>query len=201
MAGGNTAAHAWRTLGLIEENGVPTLRGEVFSCFKGGEGLAIAAALEDESYPINELCLHLANLRGGSQFHDSEACGSERLASACLDAYGAANYEGYLNAGLPPGYGEGTAEIIDHWLHPSPRGHKAAEHIGEGDIERAFTEWLSLLRQIVHAPEIDWDRWERLRAVCRAELTDMEKLLPSRELPEVPAIQLAHQPIHHRPAL
>lgn len=201
MVGSHTAAHSWRTLGLIEEDGAPTRRGEVFSFFTGGEGLAIAAALEDDSYPLDELSLHLANLRGGHQFHDSEACGSERLAAACLDAYGAANHEGYLDAGLPPGYGEGTAEIIDHWLHPSPRGHKAAEHIGEGDIERAFTEWLSLLRQIANAPELEWDRWERLRALCRAEARDMEKFLPSRTLPEVPAIQLAHQPAHHRVAL
>ena len=48
MAAGNTAVYAWRKLGLIEEDGTPTRRGVIFSCFKGGEGLAIAAALEDE---------------------------------------------------------------------------------------------------------------------------------------------------------
>ena len=201
MARSSSAAHAWRTLGLIEEDGTPTQRGEIFSFFQAGEGLAIAAALEDTSYPLDELSKHLANLRGGYQFHDSEACGSERLASACMEAYGAANYEGYLDAGLPPKYGEGTAEVIETWLHPGRSKYKAAEHIGEGDIERAFTEWLSLLRQIVHAPEVDWDRWERLRSVCRAELADHERFLPSRELPDVPAIQLAHQPRHHQVAV
>ena len=199
--GGNTAVYAWRTLGLIEEDGTPTRRGVVFSYFKGGEGLAIAAALEDERYPLDELVLHLANLRGGYQFHDSEAGGSERLASACLGAYGAANYEGYLNAGLPAGYGEGTAEVIEGWSRPSRRKHEPASHLGEGDIERAHTEWLSLLRQIVHAPEVAWDRWERLRTVCRAELADREKSLPDKHLPEVPAIQLTHQPAHHLVAL
>lgn len=198
MAAGNTAVYAWRTMGLIEEDGTPTRRGVVFSCFKGGEGLAIAAALEDEGYPLDELVLHLANLRGGYQFHEAaEPCGSERLASVCLGAYGAANYEGYLYAGLPVGYGEGVAEVIESWTHPSRRKHDPAPHIGEGDIERAQTEWLSLLRQIVHAPEIEWDRWERLRTVCRAELNDREKGLSSRDLPAVPAIQLAHQPMHH----
>ena len=195
--GGNTAVYAWRTLGLIEEDGTPTRRGVVFSFFKGGEGLAIAAALEDDSYPLDELVLHLANLRGGYQFHDSGACGSERLASICLGAYGAVNYEGYLDAGLPAGYGEGTAEVIEGWMHPSRKKHEPASHLGDGDIERAHTEWLSLLRQIVHAPEVAWDRWERLRTVCRAELADGEKLLTNKTLPQVPAIQLAHQPMHH----
>ena len=195
--GGNTAVYAWRTLGLIEEDGTPARRGVVFSCFHGGEGLAIAAALEDDSYPLDELVLHLANLRGGYQFHDAGGCGSDRLASTCLGAYGAANYEGYLNAGLPAGYGEGTAEIIEGWTYPSRKKHEPASHLGEGDIERAHTEWLSLLRQIVHAPEIAWDRWERLRVVCRAELEDREKHLPYRQLPQVPAIQLTHQPAHH----
>ncbi len=197
MAGGNTAVYAWRTLGLIEENGTPTRRGMVCSFFQGGEGLAIAAALEDDSYPLDELVMHLANLRGGSQFHEAGACGSERLASACLGAYGAANYEGYLHAGLPAGYGEGTAEVIEGWTHPSRRKHEPAAHLGEGDIERAHTEWLSLLRQLVHAPELAWDRWERLRVVCRAELADGEKLLPDRNLPQVPATQLTHQTAHH----
>jgi hypothetical protein len=198
MAAGNTAVYAWRKLGLIEEDGTPTRRGVIFSCFKGGEGLALAAALEDEDYPLDELVVHLANLRGGSQFYDAaEPCGSERLASVCLEAYGAANYEGYLDGGLPLGYGAGTAEVIDSWCHPSRHRREPAVHVGEGDIERAYTEWLSLLRQIVHAPEIVWDRWERLRVVCRAELADRGKFLPSRELPQVPAIQLAHQPVHH----
>jgi DEAD/DEAH box helicase/Helicase conserved C-terminal domain len=201
MAAGNSAVYAWRTLGLIEEDGTPTRRGVVFSCFKGGEGLAIAAALEDESYPLNELVLHLANLRGGNQFHDLGSCGSERLASACLHTYGAVNYEGYLDAGVPAGYGEGTAEVIEGWIGPSRKKHEPAAHIGEGDIQRALTEWLSLLRQIVNAPEIHWDRWERLRNVCRAELTDREKLVPLRDLPHVPAIQLGHQTSHHLVAI
>ncbi len=198
MAAGNTAVYAWRTLGLIEEDGTPTRRGIIFSCFHGGEGLAIAAALEDESYPLDELVWHLANLRGGYKFYDAtDSCGSERLAFSCLEAYGAANYEGYLEAGLPSDYGEGTSEILEGWLQPSRRKLEPSSHLGEGDIERAFMEWLSLLRQIVHAPEIEWDRWERLRNVCRAELADREKRLPARDLPQVPAIQLTHQTMHH----
>ncbi len=202
MAAKNTAVYAWRKLGLIEEDGTPTRRGRVFSCFYGGEGLAIAAVLEDESYPLDELVLHLANLRAGHKFHDVSApCGSERLASACLEAYGAANYLGYLDAGLPPAYGEGAAEIIANWMGPGHSKYKPPEHIGEGDIERAFTEWLSLLRQIANAPQIEWGRWERLRAVARAELTGRTPQLPSRDLPEVPSIQLTHTTAHQHVAL
>ena len=60
--------HSWRTLGLIDAAGIPTRRGEIFSFFQHGEGLAIAAALEDETYPLDDLVTHLANLRGGSKF-------------------------------------------------------------------------------------------------------------------------------------
>src|ERR1043166_318024 len=37
----------WRRLGLVDAQGVPTLRGRVVSFFSHGYGLAIAAALED----------------------------------------------------------------------------------------------------------------------------------------------------------
>ena len=50
-AAAGTAAQAWRKLRLIEESGKPTERGVLFSLFQGGEGLAIAAALEDIHYP------------------------------------------------------------------------------------------------------------------------------------------------------
>ena len=38
----------WRRLGLVDAAGVPTQRGQVVSFFSQGDGLAIAAALEDE---------------------------------------------------------------------------------------------------------------------------------------------------------
>src|SRR5262249_55823958 len=50
----NSSAYAWRYLGLVEPDGTPTTRGIIFSFFHGGEGLAIAAALEDETYPISD---------------------------------------------------------------------------------------------------------------------------------------------------
>ena len=44
----NSPAYAWRQLGLVSEDGTPTRRGILFSFFHAGEGLAIAAGLEDE---------------------------------------------------------------------------------------------------------------------------------------------------------
>src|ERR1051326_6259193 len=44
----NSPAYAWRQLGLVSENGTPTRRGLLFSFSHAGEGLAIAAGLEDE---------------------------------------------------------------------------------------------------------------------------------------------------------
>jgi superfamily II DNA/RNA helicase len=194
QADSQTAVYAWRKLGLIEADGTPTQRGVVFSCFQGGEGLAIAAALEDNSYPLDELAVHIANLRGGHRFSEADIQGgSERLASICLQTYGAANYPGYLEAGLPCGYGEGTAEMLtSQSKHGSP-----AAHVGTGDLERALTEWLSLLRQVKQAPELDWDRWLRFKAVCAAELGTRLPQLPPRELPPLPAAQLTHQTSHH----
>src|SRR5208283_1050439 len=40
----------WRRLGLVDESGSPTLRGQLVSFFSQGDGLAIPAALEDASY-------------------------------------------------------------------------------------------------------------------------------------------------------
>ncbi|MES2709840.1 MAG: DEAD/DEAH box helicase [Verrucomicrobiota bacterium] len=193
-AGGNTAVYAWRKLGLILEDGTPTRRGLVFSCFQGGEGLAIAAALEDESYPLDELAVHIANLRGGHRFTESDIPGgSSRLAQVTLQTYGAANYEGYLAAGLPSGYGEGTAEMVaGRGRHGSP-----AYYIGTGDLERALTEWLSLLRQVREAPDWEWERWMRFKNICAAELKSQLPHLPPRDLPPLPAAQLTHQTAHH----
>src|SRR5262249_887935 len=58
----NSPAYAWRYLGLVGPEGKPTTRGIIFSFFHGGEGLAIAAALEDETYPISDLVFDLANV-------------------------------------------------------------------------------------------------------------------------------------------
>ena len=45
----------------------------IFSFFHGGEGLAVAVALEDETYPIDELVFDLANIRAGPRFAGEDA--------------------------------------------------------------------------------------------------------------------------------
>jgi hypothetical protein len=170
--------HAWRTLGLIDADGVPTRRGEIFSFFQHGEGLAIVAALEDESYPADDLVHHLANLRSGSKFDLPLACGSERLAAVCRGTYGFVNHHGYLENGLPIEYGEGAAELLDAMLHPEqPGAHDLKAGIAEGDISRAYVEWLSLLRHISHAPDHPWKRWIALKEAAKATLKRHTKTL------------------------
>ena len=159
-----SAIHAWRSLELIDAKGAPTQRGEIVSFFQHGEGLAIAAALEDESYPVDELVLHLANLRAGFRFDIPGCCGSERLGMCCRRVYGFINHHGYLENGLPTDYGEGAAEVIGSLLHHERRsGLDAHRGFAEGDISRAYVEWLSLIRHITHAPKHPWPRWLALQ--------------------------------------
>ncbi len=163
--------HSWRSLGLVDARGVPTRRGEIFSFFHHGEGLAVAAALEDESYPVDELAVHLANLRSGAKFDLPIPCGSERLAATCRAAYGYVHYHGYLDQGLPIDYGEGAAELLGTLLHPGSGEYVDMRRgIAAGDISRAYVEWLSLLRHISHAPEHEWQRWRDLQHAARATL-------------------------------
>lgn len=175
---GGSPIHAWRTLGLIDAQGVPTRRGEIFSFFQHGEGLAIVAALEDESYHADELVNHLANLRSGSKFDLPHAAGSERLAAVCRGTYGFVNHHGYLENGLPTDYGEGAAELLDALLHPErPGSQDLRAGIAEGDISRAYVEWLSLLRHITHAPDHSWRRWVELKQAAKQTLKHHTKTL------------------------
>lgn len=163
-----TPAHAWRKLGLVDAEGRPTARGRVFSRFQAGEGLMIAAALEDATYDAADLVNHLANLRGGHRFRDDEREGaSARLAFASRAAYGHVDHEGYLRTGLGEGYGENAWETIErHLAGKSARDGEASR----GDVERAILEWKSLLRHIVHAPDADAPRWRELQAAAAARL-------------------------------
>ncbi|MBV9656624.1 MAG: DEAD/DEAH box helicase [Verrucomicrobia bacterium] len=170
-----TPALAWRKLGLIAPDGTPTQRGRVFSFFSHGEGLAIAAALEDETYPIETLLFDLANLRAGHRF--AEDAGDSRLgghlAARCQETYGRnADFPGYLEMGVPPDYGDGAAAAVAVWLtEPARRKALLGETLRAGDVERALTEWRSLLRGIATAPELtDWPRWQALRAAARSRV-------------------------------
>lgn len=152
-----SAARAWRALGLVDENGKTTARGRIVSRFQAGEGMMLAAAMEDSNYDLAALVRHLANLRGGNRFGDFSG-ESERLAHASRQAFGHTDYEGYLSAGVGETYGEGTCEAIE-LFHQKGMRPFAETLIRRGDLERASVEWLSLLRHVVHAPNPDVERW------------------------------------------
>jgi superfamily II DNA/RNA helicase len=160
----NSPAYAWRQLGLVSMDGTPTRRGLLFSFFHAGEGLAIAAGLEDESYPIDDLVFDLANIRAGPRFAGEEALLGGRLGIICQQVYGRADYPGYLEMGVPVQYGSGASEVMRELISVgSARYRFTNESLRHGDIERALMEWRSLLRHIVGAPELDWERWLALK--------------------------------------
>jgi superfamily II DNA/RNA helicase len=165
----SSPAMSWLELGLIDGAGRPTRRGRVFSFFQNGEGLAVAAALEDLDYPVEDIVFDLANVRAGVRFNDPEGGPGGRLAVLCQRTYRHAECEGYLSMGLPGDYGDGGGEVVRRVV--VERGglqHFLREDIGMGDLERVVTEWRSLMRQIAFAPELDWERWMELRRRAQA---------------------------------
>jgi len=168
----NSPTYAWRHLGLVEPDGTPTKRGMIFSFFHGGEGLAVAAALEDETYPIDELVFDLANIRAGPRFAGEDAPMGGRLGILCQQIYGRADYPGYLTMGVPVQYGAGASEVVRALVDDPRSKHKLTnELLRHGDIERALVEWRSILRHIVIAPAYPLSRWTELKAAAR-ELVD-----------------------------
>jgi len=166
----------WRRLDLVDAAGVPTRRGRIVSFFSQGDGLAIAAALEDESYPLDELIYDLANLDAGFRFagEDINRWGG-RLALVCHDQYRLQTIPGYLENGVPPKYGAGAEQIVAAvHKNPAAKNNWATDLLGPGDIDRVIIEWRSLLRQITHAPDLEWPRWRALQAMAKAILHETE---------------------------
>ncbi|MEY4386672.1 MAG: hypothetical protein RLY20_1955 [Verrucomicrobiota bacterium] len=165
----------WRRLGLVDAAGVPTRRGRMVSFFQQGDGLAIAAALEDETYPLDELIYDLANLDAGFRFCGDENRWGGRLAHVCHERFNLQTIPGYLENGLPPKYGFG-AEAVVHAVHKNPlnKHNFITDLTGAGDIDRVIIEWRSLLRQISHAPALDWPRWLALQAMAKAFLHETQ---------------------------
>ena len=177
----------WRRLGLVDAGGVPTLRGRIVSFFTQGDGLAIAAALEDATYPLDELIYDLANLDAGFRFagEDINRWGG-RLGIVCHEKYGLQSIPGYLENGVPPKYGAGAEQIVAS-IHKNPLDKQGwiTDLLGPGDIDRVIIEWRSLLRQIAHAPDLDWPRWRALQAMARTILNETE----SPTLTELPPLE------------
>jgi len=168
-------ALTWRRLNLVDAKGKPTLRGRVVSFFQQGDGLAIAAALEDERYPLDELIYDIANLDAGFRFCGDENRFSGRLALICHEKFQLQSYPGYLENGLPPKYGSGADDVVES-VHRNPLAKHSwiTDILGAGDIDRVIIEWRSLLRQISHAPELDWPRWRAFQAMARTILNETE---------------------------
>ena len=172
---GSGVAMTWRRLGLVDAAGVPTRRGRVMSFFSQGDGLAVASALEDERYPLEEMVYDLANLDAGFRFCKDENRWGGRLALACQRICGIESIPGYLEIGVPTGYGAGAAEVAQS-VHQNPlnKSRWVAEFLGTGDIDRVIIEWRSLLRRIAHSPTLDWPRWTALQQIARTILNETE---------------------------
>jgi hypothetical protein len=69
------------------------------------------------------------------------------------------------------------------------------ELLGAGDIDRIIIEWRSLLRQISHAPDLDWPRWREFQKLAKETLNETE----SPTLTDLPPLEY-HQTkrIEHR---
>lgn len=186
----------WRRLGLIDGRGAPTRRGKIASFFSQGNGLAVAAALEEESYPVNELVYDLANLDASFRFSGEDSRWAGRLAMVCQKTYGVQTIAGYLESGAPPKYGAGAEEVAAA-VHKDPGSkHRwVTELVGPGDIDRMIIEWRSILRQIAHAADLEWGRWRQLQQAAREILKETE----SPTLTQLPPLEY-HQTrrIDHR---
>jgi superfamily II DNA/RNA helicase len=174
--GSHLPAPVWQALGLIDATGRPTRRGILVSFFNHGEGLAIAAALEDEHYPMEDLVADLANLRASHRFNDCTTQVS-RLGTLCRITYQGRTCTGYLEGGLPPEFGDGAAEVLATIKHrPGAVAQWLSETLRPGDIERARLEWQSLLNHIAHAPDYAWPRWQQLRQAASRQAEVLDQL-------------------------
>lgn len=180
------AAMLWKRLGLVEEGGHPTRRGRMVSFFAQNYGLAMAAGLDDESYQLDELIYDIANLDAGFRFCADENRWAGRLAVVCRETYGNRSIPGYLEHGVPLKYGFGAERVVRGiHLQTTTRHAWVNELLGPGDIDRIIIEWRSLLRQILHAPEIDWPRWRAFQELAKGILKETE----SPTLTDLPALE------------
>lgn len=185
----STPAQIWHKLGLIDDLCSPTRRGVIFSFFNHGEGLAIAAALEDATYPLEDLLYDIANLRAGHRFEHFDNT-SSRLGNYCRLTYQGFTCEGYLDGGVPPGYGHGAAEVLAAVQDSATAAHDyVGEELRHGDIERAALEWRSLLNHIAFAPDYPWARWQDFRDLVRTYVFTRFAVTRLVELPPLTSVQ------------
>jgi hypothetical protein len=200
----------WQRLGMLDRSLSLTPRGEIVSFFLGPEGLALAAALEDARYPLDELVFDCANLFAGDRFSGTNPRTLGRLARVCEKTYRRFDVEGWLDHGLPPQYGSGAEEIVRALIEQKARRGAlaaASEFAGRGDIDRLLTEWRSVLRMVAHAPALNERRaaapaggvlaarWDDFRSLCRMQLGAVR----ADALPDLPPLTPEQRrPVNHR---
>ena len=94
---------------------------------------------------------------------------------------------GYLERGTPPEYGYGANNVVADIHHnPALKQRWIQEVAEEGDIDRVFIEWRSLLRRITHSPKLeDCPRWTALQEISNQILDETE----SPTLTELPPLE------------
>lgn len=192
----------WQRTGVLDRHLRITVRGEIVSFFLGPEGLALAAALEDRRYPIEDLLFDAANLLAGNRFSGTNPRRLGRLAWACERAYRRLSIDGWLHEGVPLQYGSGASESVRALVAEGARAREiiaGLETAGRGDLDRLLTEWRSLLRQAAAAGPVQGDgapmigrdqfvaeRWDEFCALAREWLRDARV----DSLPELPALTM-----------
>ena len=211
----------WQRCGVLDRELRLTSRGEIVGCFLGPEGLAIAAALEDRRYSLEQLVFDCANLYGGDRFSGTNPRRLGQLAAVCERTYRRLTIEGYLQEGLPPQYGFGASDIVKAVVNEGARAREILheqELVGRGDLDRLLTEWKSLLRQLAHAAPLRdigtpgfietggahrhrltfaelSERWDQLRSFARQQLGEAK----ATALPELPALTVdQRRVVNHR---
>ena len=173
----------WQRTGVLDRQLRLTVRGEIVSFFLGPEGLALAAALEDRRYPLDDVLFDAANLFAGDRFSGTNPRQLGRLSAACTRAYRRLSIEGWLHEGVPLQYGSGASEAVRALVAEGARTREVLDEVGSagrGDLDRLLTEWRSLLRQVAAAGPLRGDgqamtgrdhfiaeRWDELRALAR----------------------------------
>lgn len=190
----------WQRTGVLDRQLRLTVRGEIVSFFLGPEGLALAAALEDRRYPLDDLVFDAANLFAGDRFAGTNPRRLGRLAAACTRAYRRLTIEGWLHEGVPLQYGSGASESVRALVAEGARTREVMDEIetaGRGDIDRLLTEWRSLLRQVAGAGPLLGDgavmtgrdhfiseRWDTFRLLARDWLNETRL----EALPDLPPL-------------
>ena len=190
----------WQRTGVLDRQLRLTVRGEIVSFFLGPEGLALAAALEDHRYPLDDLLFDAANLFAGDRFSGTNPRWLGRLAESCCKAYRRLSIEGWLHEGVPLQYGSGASEAVRAIVAEGARAREVMDEVetaGRGDLDRLLTEWRSLLRQSAQAGPLRGDgatmtardhfiseRWDNFRALARHWLHEAR----ADSLPELPPL-------------